>query len=192
MDTQENKKTNIAAELFDLAQMLVTAFISVTVFFALIAGVLSVKGASMFPTLASGDMLVISDLFYTPKRGDIVMFNKAGVIASYDYENDRQPPLVKRIIAVGGDVVDYDSLSERFVINGEPIDEPYILERMLSNDTGTVYPLTVPEGQVFCMGDNRNDSLDSRYPEIGCIDRRYILGKALFRIVPLSRIGFIS
>ena len=96
---------------------------------------------------------------------------------------ERNVPIIKRIIAVGGDTVDIDFDKHEVYVNGELIDEPYIAQpTRLEYDVK--FPITVEDGRVFVMGDNRNDSLDSRSSKIGTVDERYIFGKAIFRIVP--------
>ena len=119
---------------------------------------------------------------YTPQRGDVVVTDDL-----IDYGK----PLVKRVIAVGGDVVDIDFQTGAVTVNGETLEEPYIRELTLL-DEGQTFPLTVPQGKLFLMGDNRCQSKDSRSPEIGCIDERDILGKAILRIFPLQKIGVIQ
>ena len=104
---------------------------------------------------------------------------------------DYGKPLVKRVIALGGDVVDIDFQTGAVTVNGETLEEPYIRELTLL-DEGQTFPLTVPQGKLFLMGDNRCQSKDSRSPEIGCIDERDILGKAILRIFPLQKIGVIQ
>jgi len=100
-------------------------------------------------------------------------------------------PLVKRVIAKGGDTVDIDVEQGLVYVNGEALDEPYVPEGTLS--TGNVeFPLTVPEGTLFLMGDNRQHSTDSRSSDVGFIDERDILGKVVLRIYPFNKIGLIE
>lgn len=153
-----------------------------------------VVGDSMLPTLHWNDMIVITDLFYTPKNGDIVVFQ-----VSSDTFNGT--PLVKRIIATAGQTIDIDFDTGEVFVDGVLLDEPYINEptNRRAHFTG---PLTIPEGHVFVMGDNRNHSSDSREEHIGCVDTRYILGRVLFLVFPgdnnnhdardWSRIGLIG
>ena len=100
----------------------------------------------------------------------------------------RAEPIVKRIIAVGGDTIDIDFDAGVVYINGEVLDEPYVNE-LTYDQEDFEGPVEVPEGSVFVMGDNRNMSSDSRKAAIACVDERYILGKAVFRIWPLSKLG---
>ena len=99
-------------------------------------------------------------------------------------------PLIKRIIALGGQTVDIDTERGLVYVDGVVINEPYIKEPTVRiPNPPMTFPYTVPEGKVFVMGDNRNNSLDSRSTDVGPIDERYILGKAIFRIFPLNRLG---
>ena len=127
----------------------------------------------MYSTLHDGDKLFTSNLFYTPEQGDIIILRTP----SYN------EPLVKRVIAVEGQTVDIDFNTGVVYVDGEALDEPYTYEpTYLSN--GFEGPVTVPEGMVFVMGDNRNNSNDSRHPAIGCIDNRAILGKVYMILIP--------
>ena len=98
---------------------------------------------------------------------------------------------MKRIIAMGGDTVDIDFDMGQVTVNGEVLDEPYI-SAPTQQSFDVEFPLTVPEGQVFLMGDNRPHSTDSRSSQVGFVDERSILGKVLFRIAPFNRLGKIS
>lgn len=134
----------------------------------------NVSGESMLPTLQDGDKILLRNVLYTPSRGDIV------VVDSY---SAYQKALVKRVIALAGDTVDIDFESGSVRVNGELLKEDYILEPThLEGDV--TFPLTVPQGCVFVMGDNRNASLDSRSSSVGCIDCQDITGEVFFRLLP--------
>ena len=171
----EAKKAPAATSfVFDLVDSLKGAVIAAFVVFCLIFRVIGVDGGSMNPTLQDGDWVAVSGMSFNIDRGDIV-------IATQPWE--RNVPIVKRVIGVGGDTVNIDFIRGEVFVNGIMLDEPYIDEpTTLSYDVK--FPLTVPEGQLFVMGDNRGDSLDSRSSKIGFIDERYILGKVVFRIYP--------
>ena len=110
--------------------------------------------------------------------GDIV------VITEPNYFNE---PLIKRVIATGGQIVDIDYGSSTVYVDGVALEEPYINESfILQNSDDITFPYTVPEGHLFCMGDNRNHSTDSRSTLIGAVDERYILGRAMLRILPFG------
>lgn len=160
--------------IFDVTDSLKGAVVAAFVVFCLIFRVIGVEGISMMPTLHDGDWVAVSGLSVNIERGDIVIITQPW---------ERNVPIVKRVIAKGGDTVDIDFLLGEVYVNGEKLSEPYIDEpTTLRYDVE--FPLTVPDGEVFVMGDNRGDSLDSRSSKIGCIDERYILGKVMVRLYP--------
>ena len=151
----------------------------VLLLFMLIFRVVVVSGPSMMDTLRDGDsLLLISNIFYrNPKYGDVI-------VASKDSFKDGEP-IIKRVIATEGQTVDIDFEAGIVYVDGKALEEPYV--RTATNlKEGVQFPLTVSEGCVFVMGDNRNDSLDSRSLQIGQIDRREILGRVLFLAFPGS------
>ncbi len=170
----EKKASKLTCFVFDVADSLKGAVIAAFFVFCLFFRVIGVEGTSMMPTLHNGDWVAVSGISMNIEKGDIVIITQPW---------ERNVPIVKRVIAKGGDTVDIDfELGEVFV-NGERLEEPYIDEpTTLGYDVS--FPLVVPEGKVFVMGDNRGDSLDSRSSKIGCIDERYILGKVMIRIYP--------
>ena len=147
--------------------------------FVFLFRIVDVSGDSMNPTLTNGDKLVVSDVFYKPKQGDIVIFRK---------DEYKPEALVKRVIATEGQTVEIDFDRGRVYVDGELLDEPYIAEPT-RNQLDFKGAQTVPEGCVFVMGDNRNASSDSRKAEIGMVDERLIVGKVLLRVFPLDSIG---
>lgn len=161
---------------------LVFALAVLVAFFILVARVVAVDGSSMLPTLTNGDRLILRSAGYRPAAGDIV------VIDSYiNYGR----PLVKRIVALAGDTVEIDPEAGVVLVNGQPLAEPYAAEP--TTELGDMaFPAVVPEGSVFVMGDNRQHSTDSRFSSVGFIDERDILGKAIFRVFPLGRAGWLA
>ena len=160
--------------LFDITDSIKGAVLVVFLIFALVFRAVGVDGNSMKPTLHDGDWVAVAGAVTKFDRGDIVIVNQPW---------KRNVPIIKRVIAVGGDTVYIDFNSSEVYVNGVMLDEPYISEpTTLSYDVQ--FPLTVDEGKLFVMGDNRNDSVDSRSSDIGLIDERYVLGKALVRIYP--------
>ena len=150
------------------------AIVVIFIVFTFLFRAVGVDGSSMFPTLHDGDWVAISGINFQPHRGDIVVVTQP---------NDVHEPLIKRIIAIGGDTIDINFISHEVEINGIVINEPYInAPTALSFDV--VFPLTVPKGFVFVMGDNRNNSTDSRSSEVGLVDTRQIFGKVLFVLLP--------
>ena len=180
-DTNEQKKKK-SSEALDWLQCIVSALVVAILVFTFVARTTSVVGSSMVPTLEEGDLLVISRLFYQPKYGDIVVLRK---------ESFMSDPIVKRVIATEGQTIDIDFQEGVVYVDGVALDEPYI-NSLTTEPEDFTEPVTVPEGHVFVMGDNRNRSTDSRSSMVGCVDTRYILGKALFRFAPLNKFGRIG
>ena len=173
-EIKKRKLKERRGEFFDWVQSLVVALLVCVLLFTFITRIVNVSGTSMLDTLHNNDRIVISDLFYTPKQGDIIVLRKT----SFSDE-----PIVKRVIAVGGQTVDIDFEKGVVYVDGQALEEPYILEptrRRIDFEDETL----VPEGCVFVMGDNRNGSTDSRDLRIGCVDERLIIGKALFLLIP--------
>ena len=168
----EKKKINIANELYELLDSVILSAVCVLLVFTFIFRVFIVSGPSMFPTLENGDRLIVSNLFYTPEQGDIICF----------YSDVKSEILVKRVIAVAGQTVDIDS-THNVTIDGVRLQEDYIRSGITYEKTMSL-PYTVKEDEVFVMGDNRTDSLDSRYAEIGAVDNNDILGKLVIRLFP--------
>ena len=167
---ENNKKR--ASGIYDFASVLVSAIIAVTFIFTFLFKISSVNGPSMLDSFHNGDRVFITAAGYQPKYGDVVIISQP---------NQYNEVLIKRIIAVGGQTVDVDATAGTVTVDGKVLYEPYIREQTLTQGNMN-FPLTVPEGYVFVMGDNRNHSTDSRYKSIGLIDERYIMGKAFYRV----------
>ena len=159
--------------LHDLVYMLA----AVMIVFLLLFRIVIVSGSSMYSTLWNGDwLLVTSSIFYRdPQAGDII-------VASKDSFNDGEP-IIKRVIATEGQSVDIDFASGIVYVDGIALEEDYTYTPTNVKE-GIVFPITIAEGCIFAMGDNRNGSKDSRHPDIGMIDTREILGKAVFLVFP--------
>ncbi len=181
----EEENGSFKQDLYYWAQALIVVLVSLILACTLVGRVIRVVGSSMVPTLHENDLLLLQSVGYTPQRGDVVVLRKE-TLMSY--------PIVKRVIATGGEHVVIDYTTGTVLVDGVALDEPYINEIMV--DTGspsmTVLDVTVPEGSVYVLGDNRNHSSDSRHKDLGTVDERYILGKALFRIFPLSAFGAVD
>lgn len=164
------KKT--LTNIYDFASVLVSAILAVGLIFIFLFKISAVDGSSMNNTLQHGDKLIITARDWDVEYGDIVVISQPNAL---------EEVLIKRVIATEGQTITVDAISGRVVIDGKAIYEPYIAERM--REQGDMhYPLTVPEGCVFVMGDNRNHSTDSRFKMVGIIDERYIVGEAVYRI----------
>ena len=175
-ETEETVELSVKAEVFDWLQSIVFAIIACVLLFMFVARVVTVDGGSMNPTLLHGDRLIVSNLSKNYEQGDVVVF------VAPEYMDE---PLVKRIIATEGQLVEIVKVDEQVMY------EPYIAELTVDAQDYDG-PIEVPEGCVFVMGDNRNRSTDSRTDEIGCVDTRYILGKAYFVMFPVKSFGGIQ
>ena len=198
-DSQDSSESrSVAATIYDWMDSLVLAIVVVILIFTFVFRVVSVSGPSMMNTFLNGDHVIVSDIGYTPKEGDVV-------ILSRNYDNDAtletngdNTPIIKRVIALGGQWINIDptthAVSVGDEVNGQVVyhtlNEPYVSSTTIMGDF--TYPRQVPEGDIFVMGDNRAVSEDSRYAAIGkdgFFDTRYVIGHVLVRILPLSRIG---
>nr|WP_326185717.1 signal peptidase I [uncultured Oscillibacter sp.] len=168
--------------LYDWVQTLVCAVTAVVLIFAFAARIVSVSGPSMRETLQNGDKLLVLDshLCGEYRQGDIVIFQKP------DFEDGEQ--IVKRVVATAGQTVDVDFGAGVVYVDGEALEEPYTREPTWL-DEGLSFPVTVPEGCVFVMGDNRNDSKDSRHTELGPLDTRCVIGRAVLIAIPGETAG---
>ena len=170
---------NAAIEPYDWLQVFVIVAVALVVSFTCLGRVTPVDGGSMEPTLWHGDLMLVRHIGYTdPQPGDIVVLTKAFDAAS--------GPIVKRVVAVGGQRVDIDYAAGTVSIDGAVLEEPYIKEAMQVPHYGGLTSLVVPEGSVFVMGDNRNHSTDSRDETLGPVDIRYILGKVELVFFPFE------
>ncbi len=170
-------------ETYDWILCLISALVACVLVFAFAFHVIDVVGSSMVPTLHNGDKMLVSGLFYKPKAGDVVIFQKD--------EYDPNKALVKRVIATENQEINIDFSNGIVYIDGQPIQEDYIND-LTYNKLDFIGPKTVPEGCVFVMGDNRNASVDSRKTEIGMLDTRMIIGRAYCVIYPLSELRVIK
>lgn len=171
------KKEKSDRGLYDSVQTLVCAVTVMVLLSVFVVRLTSVSGPSMRETLQDGDKLIVLNGWlcgnYHP--GDIV------IAAKDTFEGGE--PIVKRVIAVEGQTVDIDFDEGVVYVDGTALEESYTKEPTWLEE-GTVFPLTVPEGCAFLMGDNRNDSKDSRHPDLGAVDTRCIIGRALFLAAP--------
>lgn len=177
---EERAGFSFLRELYDWVEAAVMAVFFMVLIFTFVVRMVSVNGISMNPTLEDGERLIVSRVFYTPRYGDIVVITKP---------NSQHEPLIKRVIATEGQEIDIDFEKGIVTVDGKILDEPYIAEPTNAYYRGVAFPQTVPEGCVFVMGDNRNNSWDSRAPGVGMVDARHILGKVYYRVMPYSRLG---
>lgn len=192
MPEPENKKS-LTRDLLEIAEStFITVFVIVLIFTYLLHPV-NVVGTSMVPTLNNDDRIFMSTITANLSYGDIIVINNDAAYLLGDngevLEEDSYPfneCIIKRIIACGGQTVDIDFSTGEVTVDGVVLDEPYINEITARNEGAFEFPLVVPEGYYFVMGDNRNHSSDSRNPSVGFVKQEQIYGKAVIRYSPFS------
>ena len=194
MEENVKKQRESGKDFYEWVQALVCSVLVVVMLFTFVIRMIGVDGHSMVPTLQDGDrLLVLNSMLYDDyKYGDIVVLRKSSFLSE---------PIVKRVIATEGQTVDIDFSTGSVYVDGVLLKEDYINELTFTEE-GTEFPLTVPEGSIFVMGDTRNHSNDSRDSRLGTVDSRYVIGKAVVLAVPgpdivmgkrdYSRIGVIA
>lgn len=174
------RETSGGRELYMNVRVLVSMMAVFVMMFTFVARIIVVSGPSMENTLWGGDLILVWGLGYTPKQGDVV------VLTQESYQEDS---IVKRVIATGGQRVDIDYGANAVRVDGELLEEDYIKEQMFVPGYGEgINHVTVPEGCLFVMGDNRNESADSRYPDIGIVDTRCVIGRGVAVMFPLEHL----
>ncbi|MBE6937209.1 MAG: signal peptidase I [Ruminococcaceae bacterium] len=182
------KDRDIALAIYEWCDAVVYALIAIVLLFTLFFKVTTVVGTSMVNTLHERDTLIISKLGYEPENGDIVVIAMDNLYF--------QEPIVKRIIASGGETVNINFATHEVSVtdvNGvtRVLQEDYILSPT-ATAADVAFPLTVPEGMLFVMGDNRNGSTDSRDSRVGLIDERQVLGHVVLRVLPIKDFGVVK
>ncbi len=172
-------------EVFEWIQAIVVAVVIAMFLRTFVFTLVNVSGNSMVPTLHNSDKLVVWRLGYEPKTGDIITFRPRG---------HEDTPYIKRVIATAGQTVDLQYNEETdscdVYVDGKKLDEDYIEAKIDKMHMGNMdFPATVPENCVFAMGDNRNNSKDSRFMEVGMVTTDSIIGHATFRLLPFGDIG---
>lgn len=190
-ETREAQPNSVQAFFGDLMDIAETAVLTVFVFLMLFAFTMrpvTVDGSSMNPTLYDGDQLLILTPLHLSNTGDIVVIDDAesGLFADDEEKivyrhRGLEMVIVKRVIARAGQELDIDFERGIVTVDGTVLEEPYISALTTRNDGAFSYPLTVPDGYIFVMGDNRPASTDSRNPSVGLVPQEQILGTALFR-----------
>ena len=186
--TADSKK--FFADMFDWMCSIFSAILCFIIIFALFARVITVDGESMVPTLQDQQRLIVSDMFYTPQYDDIVILYADKLVneASGGYGK----PIVKRVIGLPGDTIRIDFVKGVVYRNGEQLPDDYTnTPTNLPENFPNNQDVTVEDGKIFVLGDNRNGSKDSRSSDVGQVDMRYIMGKAYLRIWPLNALGML-
>ncbi len=195
-EPEEKKDNGTIIGVFDWVDSVVASVITVIVIFTFFFRIVGIDGPSMNDTLEHGDRVIIQNVFYTPERGDIVVISRNASNDKSDAQEGNEP-IIKRVIATEGESVDirFEDGNGYVYVNGILLNEPYIKECISPNfvtNEPIDFPVVVPDGCVFVLGDNRNYSLDSRSALIGnhgMIDKRYIMGQAVARISPFDKMG---
>ena len=172
----EKQQQDGGRDLYDWVQALVCSVLAVVVVFTFVIRLIGVDGHSMVPSLQDGDrLLVLNSMLYGDYQyGDVVVLRK---------ESFLEEPIVKRVIATEGQIVDIDFLTGSVYVDGVLLKADYINELTFTAE-GMAFPLVVPEGSIFVMGDNRNHSNDSRDSRLGTVDTRYVIGRAVLLAFP--------
>ncbi len=176
------RKHPVAHVLYDIAGTIVLCLLAVSLLFTFVGRFVSVDGESMMPTLEDGDRLLAIEPVYSAQAGDIVIISRTFT---------QEEPIIKRVIAVGGDTVKIDFSANLIYVN-DAVLQDFGDFAPISTPGNVNYPLTVPEGCIFVLGDNRNNSKDSRNSEIGCIPVDRVIGKACLRLFPMDSISVLE
>lgn len=173
---------SIKSEIFDWFEAICFSIVAIILVFTLLFRSAQVEGSSMLPNYNEGDRLVLVNTALSKvETGDVVVITQPTSVGH---------PLIKRVIATEGQTVDIDYITGEVTVDGIVLSEDYIMEPINAVPYDPIeLPLTVGKGKIFVMGDNRNASSDSRNAGIGEIDTRYVLGKAIFRILPFDALG---
>ena len=180
-----------------LFQMCICILFLIYMVFTFVIPISTISGESMEPTLSDSDMLLTWSMGYKPQNGDLViiddetaaLLDENGNVTEKDGLKCR---IVKRVIAMGGDTVDIDFEKGEVKVNGTFLSEDYISEATTRDSKAFTYPITIPDGYAFVMGDNRNVSKDSRHPEVGLVPVDEIVGKVLLRFFPFDNFGMVE
>ena len=195
-EVKAKPKTTLLKEIYDYFELFIISACAVLLLFSFATRICRVDGPSMLNTLHDSEMLLVTDLFYTPERGDIVVFHQTG-----DQPSDLNEPIVKRVIATEGEWIDIKNVNGKLQVTvyNSDYNNPIILNEYYARyDDGVgyykydVFPVQVPQGCSFVMGDNRGNSLDSRSSSIGFVDNRRILGKVVCRLMPFDKFGKVD
>ena len=178
----KNPASKFSGFCFEWLETFIQAIIIVVMLMTFAFRVVMVDGDSMRETLHHQDRLIVMRWDYTPKNGDIVVISQGRFI---------DKPIIKRVIATEGQSLEIDYAKGTVTVDGKVLNETYIKEPMWRQGDADI-PKVIPKGYYFVMGDNRNNSADSRFTEVGLIPREHIVGKASFRVFPFNAIGALS
>lgn len=197
----KNKTEKLIRDIADIAESTLTTIFVIMLLFTYLLHPVNVKGESMMPTLMNCDRILMTTVYFDLEYGDIVIVDND---KAYDIDENGKPIavdidgkqldecIIKRVIATGGQTLDIRD--GKVFVDGKELDEPYIAagaETYVMSGFSGKYPITIPEGYYFVMGDNREHSSDSRHADVGLIKKSQIYGKALVRYSPLSEFKFL-
>ncbi len=187
------KKKKLVSDIFDIAESTVITMFIIILLFTYVLHPVNVVGTSMVPTLQDEDKIFMTTIIPDISYGDIIVINndKAYFLDENNEviekdSHELNECIIKRVIAEGGQTIDIDFVSGTVTVDEKVLDEPYINALTLTDEGGFDFPVTVPEGYYFVMGDNRNASSDSRHPYVGFIKQSQIYGKAIIRYAPVD------
>ena len=195
-NSEIERKDKVKADIYDWIEVFVSALAIVVIMLSFVLRIATVKGHLMERTLSDSQVVVMSNMFYTPAQGDIIVIQQNGGYF--------ETPIVKRVIATGGQTLSIDFEKWEVKVDGNVVDESsYVYFRNTSMDVEEYYSvydayldtngvMTVPEGYLFVMGDNRNESSDSRSIYVGFVRESEVLGKVIFRMFPINKIGAVK
>lgn len=184
---ESEKRGKLKRSVLEWTETIVMAIALVATIFTFVVRIITVDGRSMEPTYHHGDRVLVTGYAGDIDQGDIVIIVHA-----------LSEPIIKRVVAVEGQTVDFDENTRELMVDGVPLKgEVFGLENGITvapvmSDEAMKFPQIVPENSVFVLGDNRTNSKDSRYVDVGMVDHRNILGKVFFNIYPFSNIGSVS
>ncbi len=197
---KRKKKKEESFDLYLMIQNIVESALFAFVLLIFVFNISVVDGNSMNPTLENGDKLVIYHFNYTPQYGDIVALWASNL--DNEKTGERGELIIKRVVGLPGDVIEIDFNTGEVYRNGTKLTENYVIDFDVYKNKGNAkYPLTVDDNCVFVLGDNRIHSTDSRFVKredqpdgqyVGCIDMRYIMGRAVFRVSPFDKAGVLQ
>jgi signal peptidase I len=207
-EPKEKRGGSFFNSTMEMIETAVTSVFIVGFIFTFIFQIAVVQGTSMMDTLKDGEKLIVTKLFYTPKELDIIVIdNVNGYIFTDETETEvmsvrgiekdgSEKYIVKRVIAVGGQELNIDYKTSTVYVDGVPLDDEYVRSHSWHNDYGAEaafnYPIVIPEGYVFVLGDNRAVSNDSRARNVGLVREDDIIGHCIFRLTPFNRFGFLK
>lgn len=180
-EAQAEEKSNSA---FEWLRCLVGVVLVLVLLFTFVAQTFTVQGPSMQNTLYGGDKLLVV-------KAELCHIEAGDIVVACQYNAQLSDPIVKRVVAVEGQTVDIDFSTGTVYVDGKPVEEDYIAERTYTSE-GTQFPVTLGEGELFLMGDNRNHSTDSRSSMLGVVDERYVVGKAVFLLFPGKTAAYLG